>query len=804
MKFYSFADIKAAADCEKIAVELGLKVADHRCSATWRNGTNPNSVHLEREQWSDHGDGGKGGSVIDLVAAVKFAGDKQQAQEWLGGHLGLKHKKETSASRGSTAGTHYQELIDGGFKEVTRYNYTDDRGKLSFQVIRLEHPEKGKEFLQQAASGRWSVKDCPKYPYNLPYFADMDWVCIVEGEKDVETLKAWGIPATCNAGGAGKWLPEHTAFVTGKDCYILPDNDPAGENHGSIVASLLAGHAKNIYMFTISSLPKGDVTDWRDKEGGTRSALLDLLQAAKAIDQGTLTDTGVLAAAKEANKAPLRNYVILWEKGKNTPEKEPRHIRDLVRDVKTRFLGFPRKVGESLFDHDRDTGRIVYIDVPAQFYAWVQDKSGQNLEWTAGHGMVPKDEFFQAIRAAAQRYESVSTVPDWPTRQDVYYSHAKMPLPSPGYTYLEKLVSFFCPATPEDRCLLRCLLCAPIYFELGITRPVWIIESEVPGAGKTTLVFILADLYCHAPIEVKVADFRRDMQEVTKRCVSPEGRQARILLVDNVTGTFASEELSSMITAQWITGRAAYGRNEESRPNNLTYIITANNASVDNDLAIRTYTVKLKALDSYDANWNRNLRRYIADYRLNILADMQGMLSSHKEFEGVKPFTRFPEFEKSILQPCCGDVETFCRVAKTLLNARADANVEGEWGAAIQDAFKQHLSELQVHPTRETVFIHSAVAERWIREAIPDMKFQSALQHARNMARTGHIPRIHPSITQWPHRGEDRRRGLLWLDDELSSRPVKIIVDDIGKARSKPVVAGADSLPGMEEEKKDF
>ncbi len=163
MKLYSFAEIKAAADCEKIAVDLGLKVADHRCAATWRGGTNTNSVHLERDQWSDHGDGGKGGSVIDLVAAVKFNGNKQQAQEWLGDHLGLKHTKETT-NHVSKTGTHYQKLLDEGFTEVCRYDYTDDRGKLSFQVIRMQHPERGKEFLQQAANGRWTVRDCPKYP----------------------------------------------------------------------------------------------------------------------------------------------------------------------------------------------------------------------------------------------------------------------------------------------------------------------------------------------------------------------------------------------------------------------------------------------------------------------------------------------------------------------------------------------------------------------------------------------------------------------------------------------------------------
>lgn len=801
MKFYCYTAIKAATDCEKMAAELGLKVVDHRCAATWRGGENANSVHIEGAKWSDHGNCGKGGSVIDLVAEVRFGGNMLQAQEWLGERLGLEPLREAKKNPVSIAGTHYEKLLQEGYAEVSRYDYTDERGKLSFQVIRLQHPEKGKEFLQQAANGRWSVKDCPKVLYNLPTIADYDWVCVVEGEKDVETLKAWGIPATCNPGGAGKWLPEYTAALNGKDVIILRDNDEAGENHATIVASALAGHVKNIRIVNISALPKGDVTDWRDKEGGTEARLMDVLKAAKPIDQGRVSASCTVASAKQANLEPFRNYTVSWEKGKNVPEKAPRHVREMVRDVKTRFLGFPRKIGESLFDHDRDTGRIVYIDMPPQFYAWMQDKSGQGLEWAGGHGMVPKDEFFAAIRASAQRYEAVSTVPDWPMRQDVYYSHPKMPPPSAGFEYLEKLVNFFCPATPEDKCLLRTLICAPIYFEMGIMRPVWILESEIPGAGKTTLAFILAEIYCHAPIEVKVADFRRDVQEITKRCVSPEGRQARILLVDNVVGTFACGELSSMITAQWITGRPSYGRNEESRPNNLTYVLTANNASVDNDLAIRSYTVKLKALTSYNDSWNRNLRRFIADHRLNILADIQGLLETHKPFADVKPATRFPEFEISIMQPCCGNVEMYCSVVKNLLTARADANIEGEWGNAVEDAFRHQLSELQIHPDHETVFVRSSVAERWIREAIPDMRFQNAMQTARNMARAGHCPRIHPEVRIWPHRGEDRRRGVLWMDKEENRNPIKVVLDDGGKPRVKPVLGGSDALPGATEEK---
>lgn len=804
MKFYRYDEIKAAADCEAIAVAIGLKVVDHRCAATWRGGTNDTSVHISRDSWSDHGDGGKGGSVIDLVALAKFNGDHQQAQEWLGDHLGLTPRATLQRNPVANAGSHHERLIEQGYAEVARYDYTDAKGALVFQVVRMAHPEKGKEFLQQAASGAWTVKDLPKVLYNLRGIADAETVCVVEGEKDVETLRAWSIPATCNPGGAGKWLSEYRDYLTNRDVVILRDNDDAGLNHATIVSSMLAGYARSIRVINISKLPKGDVTDWRDQEGGTAEALLDLIQRTTPIDVARIGQDGAVAMAKEANKTPFRNFTAEWIKGKNTPDKTPRHVRDLVADIKTRFLGFPRKIGETLFDHDRDSNRIVFIESVPQLFGWIAEKSGQVVEWVGGSNMTPKDELYATVRSMAHRYEAVSIVPDWPARGDVYYAHGEIPPASEGFTYLNGLVDFFCPASPEDRCLIRALICAPIFYEHGIARPVWIIESEAPGAGKTTLAFIIGELYAHAPIEVKASDFRRDNQEITKRCVSPEGRLARILLIDNIVGTFACAELASMITASWITGRPSYGKNEESRPNNLTYVLTANNASIDNDLAIRAFTLALKALTSYDDAWNRRLRAYIAENRQRIFGDIIGMLNAHRPFEDVKPSTRFPEFETSILQPCCGDVEAYSAVVKRILTSRAEANIEEEWGNAVEDSFRHQLAGLGIHPDHSSVFIRSVVAERWIREAIPDMKFSSALQTVRNMARTGHCLRIHPRIRIWPHSGTGRRRGLLWLGDDRDSNPAYVVVPDgTTKALAKPAI-GAGSEDDVADTGEDF
>ena len=46
----------------------------------------------------------------------------------------------------------------------------------------------------------------------------------------VLALAAWGIVATCNAGGAGKWDVELNQYFRDADLVILPDQDPQSRN----------------------------------------------------------------------------------------------------------------------------------------------------------------------------------------------------------------------------------------------------------------------------------------------------------------------------------------------------------------------------------------------------------------------------------------------------------------------------------------------------------------------------------------------------------------------------------------------
>lgn len=768
MKFYSYKDIKQHCDCTDIARTIGLNITDGRCAATWRNGDNKTAVSINRDGWHDFVTE-ESGSAIDLVALVQFGGNRQQAQEWLGDYLGLTPVIDKLAPN-PTSKSRYDELREDGYTEKKVYTYVDETGAPAHHVIRMEHPEKPKEFVQRAVDGKWSIKHIRTVLYNLPAIIASDWVVIVEGEKDADSLIRLGLPATTNAMGASKWKPEYSEFLRGKDVVILPDNDEPGRRHADLIAGHIAGIAKTIRVITISQLPKGDVTDWLEQEGGSNDRLLETISKSRPIDIRTINETFQLAQAKESNKIPFRNYRIDVEDDgvKKKIKQTPRHINEMIQDIFTRFLGFPRKVGDEIFDSDRDTGEIVYLRNTQKLFGWIERKSKQKIEWARGIGMTSMDIFFEGLKAEAPKYEAISFVPDFPRRNDVYYHHAPLIDPSPGHKCFEQLVDFFVPISPEYRVLIKAFFAAPLYYEPYISRPMWIIDSETPGAGKSSLATRVSLLYGHPAIEIKTRDFARDMQEVTKRLVSAEGRQARMLLIDNVVGTFASEELSSMVTMPYITGRPPYGYGEECRPNNLTYVITANNASIDNDLAIRSFFIRLKTLSEYRDTWTRELSDYITRNRIQIFSDIIDMLSN-PPIISERPFTRFPEFEVLVLRAMCQDEAQYIKTIEKITESRASANIEEEWGRTIEDFISAKLSELRIS-VETSVFIRSQVVEEWVKKSIPMAK--NPVQLARNLARSGHCKNIHPSIQIYPDHSIQKRRGILWIGSSGDKKPI--------------------------------
>lgn len=162
--------------------------------------------------------------------------------------------------------------------EYVRPKWTDD--------WLLADKDKLKKWAGQIRQRRDIEEEQPHVLYRLPELyeetlqapEDRRTIFNAEGEKDIETLVAWGLVATTVSGGAKNFAPEHAEMLRGMDVVILMDNDKPGRAAAHKKAAALRGIAGRVRVLDWrehwAACPnKGDVTDWRDDGAGTLAKL---------------------------------------------------------------------------------------------------------------------------------------------------------------------------------------------------------------------------------------------------------------------------------------------------------------------------------------------------------------------------------------------------------------------------------------------------------------------------------------------------------------------------------------------------
>lgn len=286
----------------------------------WRFGTSGSlCLNLRDDTWFDHEDQ-SGGGVFDLVAA--FVG-RDNAWQWL---VDNGFQKSRPRPNGQANG----HLNDGspqgkfaGFMDdhpIAIYQYHDDRGRLAYEVLkfaktaprrymqRRKHPQGGWIWGLQAGlygkvkSGDWfkskadkkyeaedQIDEASRWLYRrdevLQAKADGRPVILVEGEKDAETVRDWGLTATTNAGGAKYWQDSFDQDLAGANVIICHDNDDAGRQRAMLRGAGLQPVARSVRILDLSlqwpDMPvKNDVSDWKEKAGGTAEEFSRLIASA--------------------------------------------------------------------------------------------------------------------------------------------------------------------------------------------------------------------------------------------------------------------------------------------------------------------------------------------------------------------------------------------------------------------------------------------------------------------------------------------------------------------------------------------
>ncbi len=231
--------------------------------------------------WCDHATG-EGGDALDLVKGV-LGCDMPDALDWSRKWLGVDQGEARAPRPRPMAEQHDERQIDYDHP-VAVYDYTDETGALLFQALRFETAAGGKVFRQRTGPDQkpWSIKGVRIVPYRLPELIEDialgHTIFITEGEKDVDTLRAAGVPATCNPMGARKWRPEFDEIFRGADIVVCGDYDQPGREHVALVAKNLKPVAKRLRVLDLAKYwpeigPGGDITDWFNQTHGTPEQL---------------------------------------------------------------------------------------------------------------------------------------------------------------------------------------------------------------------------------------------------------------------------------------------------------------------------------------------------------------------------------------------------------------------------------------------------------------------------------------------------------------------------------------------------
>ena len=149
------------------------------------------------------------------------------------------------------------------------YIYTDPSGTPVLKKVRLQYSDSKSFYWQHFTGSSWKTGRNGITPplYNQNAMEKDNMIFLVEGEKDVKTVKQFGWTAvSLPDGAASRWREEYGPLFRGKEVYILPDNDSAGEQYARMLAEKLFGYADHVRILDLSEIwpdlpEKGDITD---------------------------------------------------------------------------------------------------------------------------------------------------------------------------------------------------------------------------------------------------------------------------------------------------------------------------------------------------------------------------------------------------------------------------------------------------------------------------------------------------------------------------------------------------------------
>jgi putative DNA primase/helicase len=287
---------------------------------------------------------------------------------------------------------------------VCTYDYRNVAGELVYQVVR----KSDKTFLQRRPDpmkpGGWiwkTGKSVKRVPYRLPDLLGKATIYVVEGEKDADNLHAIGIPATCNAGGAGKWGVSESKALKLAGCtrvIILPDNDGPGVAHANEVAARCKGQGLAVTIAQLPDLPpKGDVSDWL-ASGKTKN---DLEAFVKSIPY-VVAPPAHLSTVEKPSADPSLTHDPDEDPDAPPLDLPPDTLKHPTKYAPANSDGIPHDVGAAEAFSDRYGDRVRFDHAQQRWliwdgHYWKPDDDGKVKRFAKRHADLWQQEAFRAV-----------------------------------------------------------------------------------------------------------------------------------------------------------------------------------------------------------------------------------------------------------------------------------------------------------------------------------------------------------------------------------------------------------------------
>lgn len=174
---------------------------------------------------------------------------------------------------------------------VAEYQYHDADGRYLYSKLRYLGQGADSKLIRYAriSNGKYQQGkgDCNPVLYRLPELLKAikagRRVYLVEGEKDAETLRKFGMTAT-TAGGTSDWKRHFSDYFIGaSEVIIIADRDEPGQKLAKQISKDLRSVVYDHRIITPSGLNHGDVTDYLNEEGGDIEQLLVMIEEAEPI-----------------------------------------------------------------------------------------------------------------------------------------------------------------------------------------------------------------------------------------------------------------------------------------------------------------------------------------------------------------------------------------------------------------------------------------------------------------------------------------------------------------------------------------